>query len=102
MSKEQDAKNVEAFEHMLRSLAPGMKATLSTEYALAPVAPASGQWYYSAQCRTCNERTPVVSDPSQGRLGDVFSGPGAIRVQCQACGNWIRAGAQDLESARWP
>jgi hypothetical protein len=94
MSKEQE--NRQAFEFMMQSLPlsqPGVTVNLSAQYTIAPITPVSGEWYLSADCSACLERNAIVGDPSQRRVGKIFSGPGSVCVRCSACGRGNPSGS---------
>lgn len=103
-SEEQKTKNTKAFEAAIASILPHNNVStvaLSDTYSLANITPIDDEWYFSVKCKKCERTTPVLSDPSKGKRGNPFSGPGKLRVNCHHCQNEIQVGADEILPVQW-
>jgi hypothetical protein len=102
-TKAQERKNVKAFESMLDFVFnnKNIVAPLFETYSFAKVKPTAGTSYFVAECNHCNRSSPLFRDPTNGQMGNPFTGPGGFRAPCAFCPQEIRAGSQDVHSVEW-
>jgi DUF2971 family protein len=100
---EQQAKNVTAFESLVKVAAfgGGPIQPLTDWYSLAPIQPTGGLWYFSCKCQKCHRMFPLFQDFSDGDLGNPFRNYG-VRVTCLFCNANLDCASEDIKSAQWP
>ncbi len=103
VTESQKKTNVEAFENMLTFVFNDKEliAPLDDTYSFVRVTPIAGTSYFFAECSHCQRSSPLFRDPSNGQMGNPFSGPGGFRVPCAFCPEEIRVGSQGVHSAEW-
>lgn len=96
-------KNVEAFERMVAFCFKGMsRPSLGGRfYTFAKIDPVQAVWYYGAECSKCKRTTPAFKDSSNGKLGNVFLGPGGLHLTCRFCSSKIEASAPEVIAFQW-
>ncbi len=100
---EQQAKNVNAFETVVKVAAfgGGPIAPLTNWHSLAPIKPTGGLWYFSFDCPACQRVSPMFRDFSDGNLGNPFTKYG-VDVTCHFCKANVRCASQSFKSIQWP
>ena len=103
VSKEQQDKNLKAFEAALAAIPLGAPTTipLSDVYSFSDIFPKHGQWYFGGRCEDCGNDVPIIPDKSSGALGNPFTGPGSIKADCFYCSGKASAKSSDIRSFEW-
>ncbi len=45
----------------------------------------AGNWYYGFLCKNCDQKLPLLDDPSKGKKPASISGEAHFRVTCPHC-----------------
>ena len=95
-------KNGASFEAALRAaMHNSIKVKINEVYSLSPPKLIKGTWYFVGTCTNCAVETPICIDPSSGKLGRVFEGPGHLVSKCWLCGRVVTAPVKDIQSVCW-
>jgi hypothetical protein len=99
---EQEAKNVKAFESVVKvaALGGGPILPLGHWFTLAPIEPTGGHWYFSVECPVCRRMSPMFRDFSDGHLGRPFTNGGVV-VVCYFCKADVRCVAEAIRPVEW-
>jgi hypothetical protein len=101
----QEAKNIKAFEDLVKVAAHGGAAAVDVPqlFSLAKLTPLSGSWYFSATCADCGNITPAFRDASGGNLRQYFENCHQMRVhlRCRSCQCHIEIPTSQLRTVRW-
>jgi hypothetical protein len=104
VNRAQRIKNSQAFRDMLGYLVakPDAKpAPLDDVYGFAKVKPEKGKWYFVVPCPDCQAALPLFEDPSNGLLGNPFTGPGGFRAPCYHCRKDVVAVSHEARAVEW-
>jgi hypothetical protein len=103
VTPEQRAKNVKAFEDVVKVAAYGYSpiAPPTAWYSLAPIRPTGGYWYFSSECPSCKRASPMFRDASDGHLGNPFANYG-VQAVCYFCKAEFRCPSESIRSIQWP
>ena len=68
---------------------------------LSKIKPTGDAWYFSIECPKCRRTSPTFRDYSDGKLGNPFTGRGAVVAACHFWAHQIRAAPDVIASVLW-
>jgi hypothetical protein len=104
MNDPKKSKNTKAFTNALQYVATDPKPdgiALEDVFVLETPALENDAHYFFAPCTSCQESSPIIRDPSKGKIGNPFIGKGAFRLSCALCGKEFVARPNQVFSNVW-
>ena len=85
--------NTSALESQVKLAAEvgGPIPPLDETLPLSKIKPNTDTWYFSIECPKCRRTSPIFRDYSDGKLGNPFTGRGAVVAACHFCAHQVRA-----------
>ena len=77
------------------------KVIFDDNYSISKNIPSAGTWYYSAYCKNCKKYPPLITDYSNGSMGNQFEGNGLIKSICFYCDKEVNIESSTLVSKKW-
>jgi len=95
--------NTSALESQVKLAAEvgGPLPPLDETFPLSKIKPNTDTWYFSVECPKCRRTSPIFRDYSDGKLGNPFTGRGAVVAACHFCAHQIRAAPPAIASVLW-
>jgi hypothetical protein len=96
-------RNTSAFESLVKVAAQegGAIPPLDETFPLSKIKPNADTWYFSIECPKCRRTSPIFRDYSNGKLGNPFTGRGAVVAACHFCAHQIRVAPEAIASVLW-
>jgi hypothetical protein len=95
--------NTSALESQVKLAAEvgGPLPPLDETFPLSKIKPNTDTWYFSVECPKCRRTCRIFRDYSDGKLGNPFTGRGAVVAACHFCAHQIRAAPHAIASVLW-
>ena len=96
-------RNTSAFESLVKLAAQvgGPIPPVDETFPLSKIKLNADTWYFSIECPKCRRTSPIFRDYSNGKLGNPFTGRGAVVAACHFCARQIRAAPDAIASVLW-